>query len=184
MKSPCLSSYVLRSLVLCWGCLRRPAPLRPGLQHLQAAPPSGLSRTRHRPPAALHPRHPAVRRRHPGTRRPPPVHPAPRLHLPTRHPQATPTRRPSRVRPRPQDLRPNPPNHPPPANPSTKSTTTSKKSTAGPPPPPKVYGPTGDLTSQVSKLRDSDKVQNMRHRRVRARRQQHQARRQKHWHPL
>lgn len=46
--------------------------------------------------------------------------------------------------------------------PSTKSSSSSKKSTAGPPPPPKVYGPTGDLSSQISKLRDSDKVQNLR----------------------
>jgi LysM repeat protein len=46
--------------------------------------------------------------------------------------------------------------------PSTKSSSSSKKSTAGPPPPPKVYGPTGDLSSQVAKLRDSDKVQNLR----------------------
>ena len=45
---------------------------------------------------------------------------------------------------------------------STKTSTPSKKSTAGPPPPPKVYGPTGDLSSQVAKLRDSDKVQNLR----------------------
>ena len=40
--------------------------------------------------------------------------------------------------------------------------TTTKKPAAGPPPPPKVYGPTGDLTNQVSRLRDSDRVQNMR----------------------
>ncbi len=46
--------------------------------------------------------------------------------------------------------------------PSTKSSSSSKKSTAGPPPPPKVYGPTGDLSSQVAKLRDNDKVQNLR----------------------
>ncbi|MDZ4402985.1 LysM peptidoglycan-binding domain-containing protein [Prosthecobacter sp.] len=46
--------------------------------------------------------------------------------------------------------------------PSTKTSSSSKKSTAGPPPPPKVYGPTGDLSSQVAKLRDSDKVQNLR----------------------
>ncbi|MCB1277156.1 LysM peptidoglycan-binding domain-containing protein [Prosthecobacter sp.] len=45
---------------------------------------------------------------------------------------------------------------------SSSKTTSSKKSTAGPPPPPKVYGPTGDLSSQVSKLRESDKVQNLR----------------------
>lgn len=46
----------------------------------------------------------------------------------------------------------------------SKSSTSSKKSTAGPPPPPsaKVYGPTGDLSTQVAKLRDSDKVQNLR----------------------
>lgn len=46
---------------------------------------------------------------------------------------------------------------------STKST--SSKKSAGPPPAPakpKVYGPTGDLTSQVGKIADSDKVQNMR----------------------
>lgn len=46
--------------------------------------------------------------------------------------------------------------------PSTKSSSSSKKSTAGPPPPPKVYGTSGDLSSQVAKLRDSDKVQNLR----------------------
>ena len=47
---------------------------------------------------------------------------------------------------------------------STKSSTSSKKSSAGPPPPPsvKVYGPTGDLSSKVAKLQDSDKVQNLR----------------------
>ncbi|OYW70829.1 MAG: hypothetical protein B7Z37_29550, partial [Verrucomicrobia bacterium 12-59-8] len=39
---------------------------------------------------------------------------------------------------------------------------TTKKPTAGPPPPPKVYGPTGDLTSQVTKIRENDKVQNLR----------------------
>lgn len=47
---------------------------------------------------------------------------------------------------------------------SSKSSGSSKKSTAGPPPPPasKVYGPTGDLSTQVAKLKDSDKVQNLR----------------------
>lgn len=45
---------------------------------------------------------------------------------------------------------------------SSKKTSTTKKSTSGPPPPPKVYGPTGDLTSQVSKIKESDKVQNLR----------------------
>ncbi len=47
---------------------------------------------------------------------------------------------------------------------SSKSSSSSKKSTAGPPPPPasKVYGPTGDLSTQVAKLKDSDKVQNLR----------------------
>jgi len=47
---------------------------------------------------------------------------------------------------------------------SSKHTASSKKKTAGPPPPlpAKVYGPTGDISSQVSKLRDSDKVQNLR----------------------
>lgn len=44
---------------------------------------------------------------------------------------------------------------------STAKSTSTKKS-AGPPPPPKVYGPTGDLTSQVTKIRDNDKVQNLR----------------------
>lgn len=54
------------------------------------------------------------------------------------------------------------------AKPATKSgakaSASSKKTTAGPPPPPstKVYGPTGDLSTQVAKLRDSDKVQNLR----------------------
>lgn len=56
----------------------------------------------------------------------------------------------------------------PPAAPKTTSTKgkSSSKPTAtkpaGPPPPPKVYGPTGDLTNQVEKLCDSDKVQNLR----------------------
>lgn len=78
-----------------------------------------------------------------------------------------------------------PPTYPPPAGytyppppgygtnqppPSSKSAATKGKSSsktpsakpAGPPPPPKVYGPTGDLTSQVEKLKESDKVQNQR----------------------
>ncbi|WP_395749944.1 LysM peptidoglycan-binding domain-containing protein [Prosthecobacter sp.] len=43
-------------------------------------------------------------------------------------------------------------------------TTSAKKSPTPPPAPPqpKVYGPTGDLTNQVTKLRESDKVQNIR----------------------
>ncbi|MEZ5385598.1 MAG: LysM peptidoglycan-binding domain-containing protein [Prosthecobacter sp.] len=46
---------------------------------------------------------------------------------------------------------------------SSKPTTSSKKSSAGPPPPPaKVYGPSGDITSQVAKLQESDKIQNSR----------------------
>lgn len=49
---------------------------------------------------------------------------------------------------------------------ASSKTTHSKKGAAitGPPPPleTKVYGPTGDLSTQVARLRDSDKVQNMR----------------------
>ena len=45
---------------------------------------------------------------------------------------------------------------------SSTKTSAAKKPAAGPPPPPKVYGPTGDLTSQLSRLRDNDKVQDMR----------------------
>ncbi len=45
---------------------------------------------------------------------------------------------------------------------STAKPAPAKKPAAGPPPPPKVYGPTGDLTSQVTQLRESDKVQNIR----------------------
>jgi len=45
---------------------------------------------------------------------------------------------------------------------SSKHAASSKKKTAGPPPPAKVYGPTGDISTQVSRLRDSDKVQNLR----------------------
>lgn len=60
------------------------------------------------------------------------------------------------------------------SKPVTKSRTSVKtgtkaspsKKTAGPPPPPagkaKVYGPTGDLTTQVTRIKDSDKVQNLR----------------------
>ncbi|MGV3662978.1 MAG: LysM peptidoglycan-binding domain-containing protein [Prosthecobacter sp.] len=44
----------------------------------------------------------------------------------------------------------------------SKTASSSKKSTAGPPPQPKVYGPTGDLSSQVARIKDSDKVQNLR----------------------
>ncbi len=40
--------------------------------------------------------------------------------------------------------------------------TPSKKKSYGPPPPPKVYGPTGDLSSQVAKLKEGDRVQNLR----------------------
>jgi len=51
-----------------------------------------------------------------------------------------------------------------PSKSSSPKTSSSKKSSAGPPPPPsnKVYGPTGDLSTQVAKLQDSDKVQNHR----------------------
>jgi len=45
---------------------------------------------------------------------------------------------------------------------SSAKTATAKKPAAGPPPPPKVYGPTGDLTNQVAKIRDNDKVQDIR----------------------
>ncbi|HEY1053031.1 MAG TPA: LysM peptidoglycan-binding domain-containing protein, partial [Prosthecobacter sp.] len=48
------------------------------------------------------------------------------------------------------------------SKPASKTTSSSKKSPSGPPPPPKVYGPTGDLSTQVAKIRDSDKVQNLR----------------------
>lgn len=49
-----------------------------------------------------------------------------------------------------------------PAKTSSKAGTASSKKSAAPPPPPKVYGPTGDLTSQVTKIANNDKVQNMR----------------------
>jgi LysM repeat protein len=59
-----------------------------------------------------------------------------------------------------------PPGYGPPPKSSKPTThgksTATKKPAAGPPPPPKIYGPTGDLTSQVTRLRDSDRVQNMR----------------------
>ena len=45
---------------------------------------------------------------------------------------------------------------------STTKTPPFSKPSAGPPPPPKVYGPTGDLSSQVAKIRENDKVQNLR----------------------
>lgn len=47
---------------------------------------------------------------------------------------------------------------------SNSKSSSSKKSTAGPPPPPstRVYGPTGDLSTQVARLKESDKVQNLR----------------------
>lgn len=159
MKTTCLSSSVLRSLVLFGGVIF-------------TLPLQAVTNTFTQPP--------------------PPGYPAPGTGLQQPSARATrqsaaaiqaPAGRPQYTQPPGYTYPPAPPGYgPPPKAPSTKSSkapghgkttapgkapakptaTTTKKPAAGPPPPPKVYGPTGDLTNQVSRLRDSDRVQNMR----------------------
>lgn len=116
---------------------------------------------------------------------PPPGYPAPGTGLAPRQPSTKASRQSAAAIQAPATYPQYPPAYPPPAGytyppppgygmnqpPAAPKTASSKgKSSAktpaakpaGPPPPPKVYGPTGDLSTQVEKLRDSDKVQNMR----------------------
>jgi LysM repeat protein len=149
MKTPPAASRVLSSLVAFWG--NGPAALGPGFLHLHGAPPPGYpaagapkqTSTKSTRQSAAAVQAPANYPNYPGTYPPPPGYtypPPPGYGTAPR----TSTSKPAATKP------------------STKSSSSSKKSTAGPPPPPKVYGPTGDLSSQVAKLRDSDKVQNLR----------------------
>ena len=153
MKTPCLSSSVLRSLVLCSAVICA-LPLRAVTNNFTQPPPPGYPAPGLQQPSARATRQsaaaiqsPVGRTQYPATYTrplgytyppaPPGYGPAPKTAAPKSSKTAT---------------------H---GKSSAKSTTT-KKPAAGPPPPPKVYGPTGDLTNQVSRLRDSDKVQNMR----------------------
>ncbi len=161
MKSPCLSSYVLRSLVLCWGVFialplsaqvsntfRQPPP--PGYP----APGTGLQQpsTRATRQSAAAIQAPAGRPQYTQ----PPGYTYPPTTAGYTYPPAPPGYGPA-----PKTTTPKSSKTSTTGKSSPKSTTT-KKPSAGPPPPPKVYGPTGDLTSQVTRLRESDKVQNMR----------------------
>lgn len=160
MKTPCLSSSVLRSLVLCSAVLFA-LPLQAVTNTFTQPPPPGYpapgaglqqppSRATRQSAAAI--QAPVGRTQYPATYPPPPGYtyppappgygPAPRTSAPkTAAPKSSKTATHGK---------------------STAKSTATKKPAAGPPPPPKVYGPTGDLTNQVSRLRDSDKVQNMR----------------------
>uniref|UniRef100_UPI0037CA3D46 muramidase family protein n=1 Tax=Prosthecobacter sp. TaxID=1965333 RepID=UPI0037CA3D46 len=155
MKTPCLSSCVLRSLVLCSAVIGA-LPLQAVSNNFNQPPPPGYpapgaglqqpsARATRQSAAAI--QAPVGRTQYPSTYPPPPGYtyppappgygPAPKTAAPKSSKTATHGK-------------------------STAKSTTTKKPAAGPPPPPKVYGPTGDLTNQVSRLRDSDRVQNMR----------------------
>ncbi len=149
MKTPPAASRVLSSLVAIWGMV---LPLSAQVSYTYTAPPppgypaAGAPKqasTKSTRQSAAAVQAPATYPSYPGTYPPPPgyTYPPPPGYGTAPKPTASKSTT---------------------TKPSTKSSSSSKKSTAGPPPPPKVYGPTGDLSSQVSKLRDSDKVQNLR----------------------
>lgn len=149
MKTPPAASRVLSSLVVIWGMA---LPLSAQVSYTYTAPPppgypaagapKQTSRTTRQSAAAV--QAPATYPSYPATYPPPPgyTYPPPPPGYGTA-PKTTTSKSTA-------------------TKSSAKPSTSSKKSTAGPPPPPKVYGPTGDLSSQVAKLRDSDKVQNLR----------------------
>ncbi|HBJ86553.1 MAG TPA: hypothetical protein DDZ88_22395 [Verrucomicrobiales bacterium] len=147
MKTPPAASRVLSFLVVIWGMV---LPLSAQVSNTYRAPPppgypaagaaKQTSRTTRQSAAAV--QAPATYPSYPGTYPPPPGYTYP---PPPGYGTA-----------------PKPTTSKPAATKSSTKSSSSKKSTAGPPPPPKVYGPTGDLSSQVAKLRDSDKVQNLR----------------------
>ena len=149
MKTPPAASRVLSSLVAIWGMV---LPLSAQVSYTYTAPPppgypaAGAPKqtsTKSTRQSAAAVQTPATYPSYPGTYPPPPGYTYPPPPGYGTAPKPT-TSKPTATKS------------------STKSSSSSKKSTAGPPPPPKVYGPTGDLSSQVSKLRDSDKVQNLR----------------------
>lgn len=153
MKTPCPATRVLSSLVLAWGVAWAVPASAQVSNTYNAPPPPGYPA----PGAGL-----ALRQTSTKASR----QSAAAIQAPVTHPQYQGT-----YPPPPGFTYPPPPGYgmnQPPAAPKTSSTkgkTSSKTSAAkpaGPPPPPKVYGPTGDLTNQVEKLRDSDKVQNLR----------------------
>ncbi|WP_395743446.1 LysM peptidoglycan-binding domain-containing protein [Prosthecobacter sp.] len=173
MKTPCPASRMLSTLVLSWALATVTAlPLSAQVSHTYTQPPppgypapgaparstttrptstkAPSSRTTRQSAAAIqtpvtHPQYPTTYPPPPGYTYPPPppgYGTAPR----TSAPKSSASK-----------------------STASKTTTTGKSSStkstspkAGPPPPPKVYGPTGDLTNQVTKIRDSDRVQNMR----------------------
>lgn len=155
MKTPCPASHVLTSLALSWGILfalplsaqvsntyRQPAP--PGYP----APGAGLQQpsTRATRQSAAAIQAPVGRPQYPGTYPPPPGYTYPPGYgmPPKASTSKTSTHKPAT------------------SSKSSTKTTAAKKPAAGPPPPPKVYGPTGDLTAQVTRVRENDKVQNIR----------------------
>jgi LysM repeat protein len=151
MKTSCPASRALSSLIFFWG-LAAVSPLPAQVSNTYTAPPppgypaAGSSRptsSKSTRQSAAAVQAPATYPGYPSTYPPPPGYtyppPPPGYGTSTRAPATKPST----------------------SGKSSSKTPSSKKSTAGPP-PPKVYGPTGDLSSQVSKLRESDKVQNLR----------------------
>ncbi len=165
MKTPCLSSFVLRSLVLCSAVLFA-LPLRAVTNNFTQPPPPGYPApgTGLQQPSARATRQSAAAIQAPAGRpqyTQPPGYTYPPAPAGYTYPPAPPGYGPAPKAPAPKSSKA--PTH---SKSTTKApakpTSTTKKPAAGPPPPPKVYGPTGDLTNQVSRLRDSDRVQNMR----------------------
>ena len=156
MKTPCSASRVLSSLVLSWG-IASALPLSAQVSHTFNQPPppgyppagSGLPQapTRANRQAAAAIQAPVNRPQYPSTYPPPPGYTYPPPGYGTAPKAPTPK---------------SSAHKPATTGKSSSKTTAAKKPAAGPPPPPKVYGPTGDLSSQVAKIRESDKVQNLR----------------------
>ncbi|MCX6849013.1 MAG: LysM peptidoglycan-binding domain-containing protein [Verrucomicrobia bacterium] len=163
MKTPCLSSSVLRSLVLCSAVLSA-LPLQAVTNNFNQPPPPGYPAPGAglQQPSARATRQSAAAIQAPAGRpqyTQPPGYTYPPASAGYTYPPAPPGYGPAPKAPAPKSSKA--PTHGKSTAPA-KSATTTKKPAAGPPPPPKVYGPTGDLTNQVSRLRDSDRVQNMR----------------------
>jgi len=154
MKTPCLSSCMPRSLVFFWGVIFAPQLQAVSNTFTQPPPPgypapgTGLqqpsSRATRQSVAAI--QVPVGRPQYPATYPPPPGYTYP---PPTRYTYP----------PAPPGYGPTPKSYKPPTH--GKSTAKKKPATASPT-PHKAYVPTSDLTNKVSRLRESDKVQNMR----------------------
>ncbi len=160
MKTSCPASRTLSSLFLAWGIASAlPLSAQPAQPYTLQPPPgypapgAGLqqppTRATRQSAAAIqapvtHPQYPSTYPPPAGYTYPPPGYGAP----PKAHaPKSSPLK---------------PVSNGKAASKSSAKPTPAKKPAAGPPPPPKVYGPTGDLSSQVAKVRESDHVQNLR----------------------